>query len=90
MPIQKYSVFCFIVMPLYFLLYLKHHYVEEEIFVTVNEKEKKKGRRIMNERLQCCNDTLEDLVTRGANENSINSNRAYIINQNLAWNSLMN
>lgn len=56
----------------------------------MNEKEKKKGRRIMNERLQCCNDTLEDLVTRGANENSINSNRAYIINQNLAWNSLMN
>lgn len=65
MPIQKYIVFCFIVMPLYLLLHLKHHYVEEEIFVTVNEcsyeyvqylmfnmneKEKKKKRRIMNER----------------------------------------
>lgn len=37
MPIQKYIVFCFIVMPLYFLLYLKHHYVEKEIFVTVND-----------------------------------------------------
>ena len=37
MPIQKYIVFCFIVIPLYLLLHLKHHYVEEEIFVTVND-----------------------------------------------------